>query len=141
MCLVALLSTTFKTRIGQLGLSDRVRFHGASDDVGRAHALGDLFVLPTQYETFGIVVLEALASGLPVIVPGRTPGAGEIVHHDQNGLLQEAPDDVEELRSLLLTALDEETRERWSINAPRSVEDFTWSNMSRRVERVLLDLA
>jgi glycosyltransferase involved in cell wall biosynthesis len=130
----------FQARIDQLNLNDRVRFHGATQDVGRAHALGDFFVLPTQYETFGIVALEALASGLPVIVPRRTPGAGEIVRDDENGLLQEDPTDVDELRSLLVKALDPESRARWSANASASVVDLTWSRLGARVERVLLDL-
>lgn len=51
----------------QLGLSDRVHFLGFRKDIADIMRSVDLFVVPSRYDTFGLVVLEAMASGLPVI--------------------------------------------------------------------------
>ena len=51
------------------------------------------------------------------------------------------PSDVDELRSLLIDALDPERRARWSANAPAGVSDLTWSKLGARIERVLLEVA
>lgn len=129
----------FRQKILELRLQDRVRYHGSIDDVGTAHAIADLLVLPTQYEAFALTVIESLASGVPVITT-NVPGARDRVRNDENGLLQDNPTDVDELRSLLIDALDPERRARWSANAPASVSDLTWSNLGARLERVLLDV-
>jgi glycosyltransferase involved in cell wall biosynthesis len=129
----------FRDQIQQLRLGDRVRYHGSTDDVGAMHAIADVLVLPTQYEAFALTVIEALASGLPVITT-NVPGACDRVHDDENGLLQQDSTDAQELRSLLAEALDSDRRARWSANAPASVSDLTWSNLGARVERVLLDV-
>jgi glycosyltransferase involved in cell wall biosynthesis len=63
------------------------------DDLARAYASADLFCFPSANETFGNVVLEAMASGLPVIVP-RSGGPVDHVRDGVNGFLTR-PDDVD----------------------------------------------
>lgn len=65
------------------------------DDLAHAYAAADAFVFPAMNETLGIVVLEAMASGLPVIAP-RSGGLPDHVTHARNGLLFE-PHDVHDL--------------------------------------------
>lgn len=62
------------------------------DDLARAYASADLFVFPSENDTFGNVVLEAMASGLPVVA-ARAGGPVDMVRHDENGFLY-APGDV-----------------------------------------------
>ena len=57
----------FKRLAEQLGVSERVIFAGARNDLPRIYPAADAFVLPTLYETFALVCLEAMASGLPVL--------------------------------------------------------------------------
>jgi UDP-glucose:(heptosyl)LPS alpha-1,3-glucosyltransferase len=63
----------YKRLAEQLGVLDRVIFAGARSDLPRIYPAADAFVLPTLYETFALVCLEAMASGLPVFA---TPVGG-----------------------------------------------------------------
>lgn len=51
----------------EAGLADRVAFHGHSDDVSRHYREADLFVFPSRLESFGLVILEAMAHGVPTL--------------------------------------------------------------------------
>src|SRR5262249_15897946 len=76
----------------QLGCAHRVRFPGARNRVERVLAAGDVFLLPTPYDAFGLVCTEAMASGLPVII-SKEAGAAELIRHGYNGLIIEDPGD------------------------------------------------
>jgi UDP-glucose:(heptosyl)LPS alpha-1,3-glucosyltransferase len=73
------------------GVAGRCRFLGAQADVRPFLGAADAFVLPTLYEPLSNAVLEALASGLPVVVT-RTCGAAELVSAGRNGFVFEAGD-------------------------------------------------
>ena len=66
---------------GRLGIEDRVTFCGWIDDVAAFLADADLFVLPSRVEAFGIVVLEAMACGVPIVAT-RLSGPLEILGED-----------------------------------------------------------
>lgn len=76
-----------RRELGALG-SDRVRFAGRRDggDLAALYAAADLFVWPACGEAFGMAILEAEASGLPVVA-GRTRGVPDIVTDGEGGLL------------------------------------------------------
>lgn len=66
---------------GELGLDDNVAFLGWRDDIGACLADADVFVLPSRDEPFGIVCLEAMALGVPIIAT-RTDGPSEVLDAD-----------------------------------------------------------
>ncbi|HYJ78017.1 MAG TPA: N-acetyl-alpha-D-glucosaminyl L-malate synthase BshA [Longimicrobiaceae bacterium] len=68
------------------GVSDRVIFLGKQDSVAEIMACADLLLLPSQNESFGLVALEAMASGVPVIAT-CAGGLPEVVDHGVNGFL------------------------------------------------------
>lgn len=117
-------------------LGGRVTYAGPSADVGRSHAAGDLFVLPTRYEAACLAIVEALASGLAVVTTD-VPGAGDLVSPGENGLLQRNPLDAVELAALLRIALDDERRAAWSDAAPGSVAHLAWPLVLERAEGLL----
>lgn len=86
----------------RLELGDRVSFSGWIDDVGAALAAADVFVLPSRDEPFGIVVLEAMATGVPVVAT-RTQGPSEIL--SERCAFLAAPGDAGSLAAALRAAL------------------------------------
>jgi len=74
-----------------LGIADRVIFTGGVSDTRPYYGASDVFVLPSIYEPFGLVYLEALACGLPVIA-SRSSGAAEVIQPGKNGYVTDALD-------------------------------------------------
>jgi UDP-glucose:(heptosyl)LPS alpha-1,3-glucosyltransferase len=130
----------YVNRIKELGLQERVRYCGPTNDVSEYHAAADLFVLPTQYEAFGSVIVEALASGLPVITTALA-GAAVVIREDVNGLLLRDPHSSEELARSLQRASQPGVLERWSSAAPGSVSGYEWAAVMKRFEDALSAVA
>lgn len=103
-----------RDRARSLGLGERVELLGAVPDDGRVRAeylQADCFCLPTLQESFGIVFLEAMAAGLPVVASDRA-AVPEVVPHGEAGLLVD-PDDPRALAGALVRVLsDPGLRER-----------------------------
>jgi UDP-glucose:(heptosyl)LPS alpha-1,3-glucosyltransferase len=74
------------------GVSDRIVFAPPTREIERLYAAADFFLFPSFYDTFGMVVAEAMATGLPVIV-SRQSGASEWIHHGRNGFILESAND------------------------------------------------
>ena len=87
------------------GVDARFRFLGGKSQAELLdfYAQADVFVMPSLVEAFGVVFLEAMASGIPVI-GARAGGVPELIDHDRNGLLIE-PGDAGGLTELLLRLL------------------------------------
>ena len=79
------VAAPFKRLAEKLGVSDRVIFAGARSDLPMIYPAADAFVLPTLYETFALVCLEAMASGLPVLA-SPVGGIEDYLHDGVNGL-------------------------------------------------------
>lgn len=75
----------------ELGLMDRVRFAGAQNDVKPFYGMADAFILPTLYDPFPNVCVEALSSGLPVFTSFQC-GAAELLINGENGWVSDALD-------------------------------------------------
>ena len=122
-----------------LGLGARVKFPGASAQVARYYAAADVFALPTQYEAWGLVIIEAMACGLPVLV-SRLAGAAVAVEEGQNGLLLDDPRDEAEIAAKL-AALLETLPASDPAEVAGSVDRYEWSEILRQYEEILQDQA
>lgn len=91
-----------------LGLRSRVRFLGAQTDIERLLPAAHVFLLPSEYESFGLAALEAMACGV-VPIATATGGLPEVVDHGQTGLLVPA-DDLESMVDATMELLDNRTR-------------------------------
>jgi UDP-glucose:(heptosyl)LPS alpha-1,3-glucosyltransferase len=76
----------FRGVAADCGVAGRVAFAGRRGDIQRCYGAGDLFILPTAYEPFPNVNLEAMACGLPVLTT-NTSGGADVVRHGEVGWL------------------------------------------------------
>jgi glycosyltransferase involved in cell wall biosynthesis len=108
----------------RLGLADRVHLPGVTARPGQWIDDAALFVLSSRYESFGNVITEAMAAGLPVIAANCPWGPGEIIRHGVDGWLV-APEDVGALaEGLDLLMGDAALRARLAAEARHSVRRF-----------------
>jgi glycosyltransferase involved in cell wall biosynthesis len=126
-------------------LEDRVRFVGprSGAELGRTYATADLLVLPSRAETYGMVVAEALARGVPVVA-ADVGGVSESLGHGNGGIrpgLLVPPGDVFALAAGLRTWLrDAEVRRSWRRAArERRASLPRWSATTSALARVLAD--
>ncbi len=118
------------------GMAGRLHLLGMRRDVERLFAASDAFVLPTRYEPFGMVIAEAMASRLPVVV-SACAGAAELIRHGENGFVVEAADDVEGFAAGLRAALDDPARRAAIGLAARSTAAaLAWTHVAEQTERV-----
>ncbi len=121
--------------VKELDLYDIVTFVGKvpNEKVPQYLKASDVFVLPSLSEGFPNVVLEAMASGLPVVAT-RVGGMSEIIKDHINGYLVDAgdPDGIAEKLQLLLE--DEKLSEQISTNNLSTVKDYSWNSVVDRIE-------
>ncbi len=128
----------YRQPIAQMGLTDRVIFTGPSDDVGRYYAAADVFAMPTQYEAWGLVIVEAMACGLPVLT-SRLAGAAVTITEGATGQLLDDPCDAGEITNKLHQLLSGRHAEPQVI--AQSVTSYGWTRVLERYERLLMDPA
>jgi spore coat protein SA len=121
-------------------LGDRVRFLGGVPhyDLPAYYALADVFVHPAVWnEPFGMVLTEAMASGLPV-VSTRAGGIPEIVVDRETGRLV-SPGEVEGLAEALVELVQDEAlrKEMGKRGRQRLMDRFSWDHTARALERVI----
>jgi len=119
-------ASRFQAQVRRLGLEQRVLLTGPTGDVGLHHAAADVFALPTRYEPWGLVIVEALASGLPVVT-SRLAGASVVVDEEVTGVLLDDPRDAAELARRLGWALDGGAATPAQISA--SVAHLDWQTV------------
>jgi glycosyltransferase involved in cell wall biosynthesis len=115
----------------QLGVDDRVHFLGYRTDVPDLMRAADLLAFPSRYEACSLVLLEALASGLP-IVTAETAGGAELVDTDCGFVLPD-PDDTQALAAVLQQLVASPSLRALMGRAARAVaENHSWDRMAER---------
>lgn len=131
----------YKKQARERGVEERVIFAGPKSpdkDLPDYFNLGDFLVLPSLHsESFGLVVLEAMASGMPAIV-SELPGPSQLVENGKNGLRVKVGD-VDDLKnSIEYLSSEKELRERMGEEARKMVvERYNWETIGERLESAL----
>jgi glycosyltransferase involved in cell wall biosynthesis len=98
----------YQTVAGGLGLQGRVHFLGSLQEMDAAYFAADVLAHPTLQDSFAMVVLEAMAHGLPVVVSsGAYCGIASSLTHDANALILNYPEDALALRQALVRVLND----------------------------------
>ena len=117
----------------------RIIFAGRQDNVERFYGAADLLALPAVQEAFGNVVLEALASGLPVLV-SRSVGAAEVLRGSLGEGVVEEPENSKAVEAKLVHMLQRCRERETAIEARRLGETYSWENHFRRLEDCLKEV-
>jgi glycogen(starch) synthase len=131
-----------KAQALRLGLSERGSFLGwiGDDALHSLYRIADLCVVPSIYEPFGLVALEAMASGCPCIV-ADTGGLREVVPVGERVGLRFNGGDAEHLGVMIERLLvDHELRERLVTEASEYVLRFDWDDIARRTRAIYTEL-
>jgi len=127
-------AASLRTQIKKLGMERSVFMLGKlqREQVARLMAAADVFVLPSLFESFGLVLLEAMAVGTPVVCT-QTQGALEIVENGKDGLVV-PPGDDDALAGAVVRALsDKQLAEHLKTNGLKTVhERFSWEKTAKK---------
>ncbi len=126
-------SRPFRERAAKLGVADRITWFGPRADAERWYAAADVVALPSRYEPFGNVHLEALASGVPVAA-STVAGGAEVIMEGLNGAVVD-PGDPVALRAAL-ERLRQAPPGPLADAARRSAEPFSFSAQAAGFARV-----
>lgn len=129
-------------RIAELGLGDRVRLIGFVSDADRdrLYVVADCCVFPSRYEPFGMVALEGMAAGTPVVV-ADVGGLGTAVVHEETGVMV-YPDSVESLAWGILHTLQdpEAAQQRAELALFAARHCFAWPHIAERTQQVMAEV-
>jgi glycosyltransferase involved in cell wall biosynthesis len=131
-----------KDLVVNLGLADRVSFPGSVPKESVAHWVqqGDIFINTTRVDNTPISVLEAMACGL-CIVSTNVGGIPYMLKNEYDALLVSSDDDAAMAKAVQRIVAENGLAERLSGNARRKAEQFDWSNILPRWEKLLTGVA
>ncbi|MCE9581398.1 MAG: glycosyltransferase family 4 protein [Planctomycetes bacterium] len=113
----------------------RVEFAGPQADMPAEYGRADLLLFPTLYDAFGTVALEAMATGIPVVI-SRQAGASEVIDHGRDGLIVEDPRDPASLAAAIQPLVADAARRESMGRAAR--EKAERNSIDANIEKVIV---
>lgn len=135
------LRPELEAQVDNLNLNSRVFLPGATADVSSEYAAAQLFVLPSLYESLGLVLIEAFAHGLPAVGFADCPGVNELIKSGRNGTLVSGPDRKASLAHGLKTLMENAAlREEMAPSADSIPAEHEFNNVITRWEHLLAEV-
>lgn len=132
-----------QSMIDERGLQDCVRLNAPTRNIGKEYSESSMIVMSSHYEGFPMVMIEAMACGLPAVCFDFKCGPRDIIEEGENGLIVK-DGDVEGLAEAIVKLMkDEELRKRMGENAKRVVETYSeervmglWEELFEEISRL-----
>jgi len=127
---------TLKAQAGYLGVTQNVRFLGyvADSDLLKLYQITDVVAIPSLYEPFGIVALEGMAAGTPVVV-SDVGGLRDFVEHMQNGITTYAGNSDSLAWGILQVLRDPGLAHHLNQTATKAVEEvYNWKMITKKTQ-------
>ncbi len=118
---------------------DRVKFIGPKNNISDFYNMADTFVFPSQYEPFGLVVFEAMASNIPVIT-NEVVGASELITNGKDGLLMHQGNAMEIAGNVSMIYNSENVRNDLGNNARKVALKHSWRYVAEETMKVYNEL-
>ena len=121
----------------RMGVFEQIVFAGSTDEPEKYYGAADLLVHPTFYDACSLTVLEALASGLPVITTSSNGASGMLINNE-SGFVIEDPRNIKTLSERIAFYFNKGKRQEASIHGRRYMEQFSSNINYREMMDVLL---
>ncbi|ROI09223.1 glycosyltransferase family 4 protein [Chryseobacterium sp. H3056] len=125
---------------GKLGIGQRVFFHSPTKDIEKEFLESSVLVLSSRFEGFGMVIIEAMSCGLPVVSFDCPHGPGDIISHGSDGFLARNGDTEELSKYLSLVMEDSGLRQRLGSRSRETVREYLprtvvkqWDDLFKRL--------
>jgi len=121
----------------KLNVTENLVFAGKQSNMRDYYIASDLLLYPSHYETFGNVILEACACGIPVLTT-RMVGAAELVKDNHNGFLVKSAKKIDRMAAILeaYIKLPESEHRKFAQNALDATKDYTWEKHFSDLEAI-----
>ncbi|AXT20128.1 N-acetyl-alpha-D-glucosaminyl L-malate synthase BshA [Flavobacteriaceae bacterium AU392] len=123
----------------QLGIEDKVIFFGKSREIDKILCFSDLFLLPSETESFGLAALEAMASGVPV-VSSNTGGIPEVNKHKITGFTSNVGDIEDMSKNAIHILGDEDVLNAFKTNAKNEAKYYDIYTVVAQYEKIYEDV-
>ena len=121
--------------VNKNGLNEKVLFLGNSNEIDKILCYSDLFLLPSEMESFGLVALEAMANGVPVI-SSNAGGLSEVNRHGVTGFLSEIGDVTSMAENALKLLLDDDKLKQFKKQAKEQAQLFDIDIVVKQYEAI-----
>lgn len=129
-------SAPYRSLAERLEVNSKIIFTGTVPKVEDYYAASDIFVFPTQDEPFGLVIMEAMASGIPVII-SKCAGATTLMKDGYDCLLLNDPANSTEIAEKINSLIkDENLRKRMGGNARKTAKEYSWDKTAEKTLKV-----
>jgi len=119
---------SLECKVKDLGILDKVLFMGNSNEVNKLLCYSDLFLLPSQTESFGLAALEAMAARTPVIST-NSGGLPEVNIHGVTGFLSDIGDTDDMAKNSIYILKDDKILQKFKENALNQAKQFSLKNV------------
>lgn len=121
----------YKMLAHHLGIGKQIIFAGIRKDMERIYPAGDIFAMLSKFDTFGMVVTEAMAASLPVLISDKV-GAKDLVLQGENGFVVNR-EDIGRVRDNIVFMLNKDKRLEMGKKAYHTARNNTWEKTTQKV--------